>query len=275
MKQTLLELTQGILSSISGDEVDSINDTVESTQVANILKDAFFDLVTKVDLDEHNNLFNLTSTSDFSPTMLERPDNVETLLWFKYNKRLTPFDGEFPVGEMPVGDSRDLTSNIDVWDYVNYLPPHEFLDLVSGFDQESPYTGSFNYNGNSYSTTIYYRTDKGPDYWTSFDDKFLVCDSYDQYVDEFLRTNKTNCFGKLSPTWIHEDTFIPDLDTQQFVLLRNEAKAIAWAELKQASNTKAEKKVRDGFIQMERDRKGLPAKDKVWDRTLPNYGRRP
>lgn len=274
MKLTLLELTQDILSSISGDEVDSITDTIESTQVANIIKDCYFNIVVKADLDEHFNLFNLTSTDDTTPTMLERPDNVETLEWFKYNKRLTPMDGDVAVGEMPVGDSRDLTSNIDLWTYVQYLSPHQFLDHVQQFDQADEYTGSFTYNGNAYATTVYFRTDTGPTYWTSFDDKYIVCDSYDQYVDEYLRTNKTNCFGKLSPTWTHVDSFIPDLDSQQFNLLKNESKALAWAELKQASHARAERESRVGWIQMERDKKGLPAKDKVWRDSLPNYGRK-
>lgn len=273
MKQTLLELTQDVLSSISGDEVASIEDTVESSQVANIIKQVFFDIVTKADLDEHYNLFNLQSTSDSTPTMLTRPDEVEFLEWFKYNARLTPFDGESAVGEMPVGDSRDLTSNVDVWKNVVYKSPQEFMEIIQGFDQEDQYTGSYTYNGNSFSSTIYYRSDKSPDYWTSFDDKYVICDSFDQYVDEYLRTIKTNCFGKISPTWTHSDTFVPDLDIQQFNLLKNEAKAMAWAELRQAAHAKAEKNSRQYWVQMQNDKKSLP-NGNTWARSLPNYGRR-
>ena len=38
MKRTLLEMTQDILSAIDADEVNSIDDTVEATQVATIIK---------------------------------------------------------------------------------------------------------------------------------------------------------------------------------------------------------------------------------------------
>jgi len=38
MRYTLLELTQDVLSSLDGEEVTSINDTTESTQIVKIIK---------------------------------------------------------------------------------------------------------------------------------------------------------------------------------------------------------------------------------------------
>ncbi len=52
-------------------------------------------------------------------------------------------------------------------------------------------------------------------------------------MDTTLQTSKTLCYGQIIPTFTLEDSFIPDLDDTQFPLLLNEAKAIAFVELKQ------------------------------------------
>jgi hypothetical protein len=44
-KMTLLEMTQDILSDMDSDEVNSINDSVESLQVAQIIKTTYFNIV--------------------------------------------------------------------------------------------------------------------------------------------------------------------------------------------------------------------------------------
>ena len=42
---TLLEIVQDILSDMDSDEVNSINDSVESLQVAQIVKTAYYNIV--------------------------------------------------------------------------------------------------------------------------------------------------------------------------------------------------------------------------------------
>ena len=56
MKYTLLEMTQDILSNMSSDEVNSISDTTESLQVATIIKQKYFDLISRVNRPEHDQL---------------------------------------------------------------------------------------------------------------------------------------------------------------------------------------------------------------------------
>lgn len=52
MKQTLLEMVQLILSSIDGEEVNSIDDTVEANQVALIVKSVYYDMLSDISLPE-------------------------------------------------------------------------------------------------------------------------------------------------------------------------------------------------------------------------------
>ena len=49
MKQTLLELTQDVLNAIDGDDVNSISDGVESLQVAQDIKNVYYDLIGRKD----------------------------------------------------------------------------------------------------------------------------------------------------------------------------------------------------------------------------------
>jgi len=49
MKLSLLDITQKILSSLDSDPVNSIDDTVESIQVADIVKESYYSLMAERD----------------------------------------------------------------------------------------------------------------------------------------------------------------------------------------------------------------------------------
>ena len=49
-KYTLLELTQAVLTSIGGDQVNSISDTTESTDVAETIRGLYNNITTATDL---------------------------------------------------------------------------------------------------------------------------------------------------------------------------------------------------------------------------------
>lgn len=85
MKMTLLDMTQSILSSLGSDSVNSIGDTVESNQVAEILRTTYYNLLGRYDLPEHNRILQLTSSgSILQPTLMFRPDQVHRIEWVKY-----------------------------------------------------------------------------------------------------------------------------------------------------------------------------------------------
>jgi hypothetical protein len=246
-------MTQTVLSSMDSDEVNSIEDTIEAQQVAKIIRTVYYDIISPTDLPEHFGLFNLNATDVSTPTILTKPDTIDFLEWFQYNN-ITDGGAE------------------DIWVDVEYLEPDDFLRMTRRFDQTASTTSDFDLTVNGFTTKLYIKTDKSPTYWTSFDDYRVVCDSYDSSVDNFLQTSKNSCFGKMLKVFTLEDTFVPDLDEQQFPLLLNEAKALAWAELKQASHQKAEKSARAYRTKLERNKKDLPGKD-GWQASLPNYGR--
>lgn len=216
---TLLEMTQDILSDMDSDEVNSINDSVESLQVAQIIKTTYYNIIDGRDYDFLYEMFQLDSsgTSD-RPTHMKLPENILDLKYVKYN-------------------TRKSTDTKDKYTKIKYLMPEDFMELVDKRDSsKSDVTVVTDTTGIS----INVKNDKAPEYFTSFDDENIVFDSYNSVVESTLQKNKTQCHGKKSVTFTILDAFTPDLPVQMFSYLLAESKSVAFATLKQMPNAKAE-----------------------------------
>lgn len=91
-KQTLLSMVQTVLSSIDGDEVDTISQTVESQQVALIIQACFNDIIDRAELKTLKQLFQLTSATLQLPTLMTMPSETQNIInldWLQYDKRLS------------------------------------------------------------------------------------------------------------------------------------------------------------------------------------------
>lgn len=244
MKLSLLELTQNILSALDSDEVNSISDTAEARQVAQVIRTAYFNIVSRANLTEHQQLFSLDS-SGF--VIMTKPEHVSRIDWIKYNK----FDG--------VDDN---------YVYVTILPLQQFLDMSHQLNSSDITVDSFSLNGE----TFYYKNDKQPDFCTIVADNYIVFDSVDLSIDSQLQTSKTLCFGLIIPIFLIEDSFIPDIDEQQFPLLLNEAKSLAFLELKQIAHDQAVLESRRQWRSLQRNKE--LSRQKYFDQ-LPNFSRIP
>lgn len=254
-KQTLLDMTQEILSSLNSDEINSISDTVESMQVATIIKRKYFDIISRSDLEESFKLFQLTASGDNDlPVLMYRPDNVNKIEWIKY-----------------MMDDDDAATG-DNFQYVTILPIQQFMDMADDLDstEDGVITYTLTIDGNSW--TVNARDDKNPEFCTVINNYYILFDSYDADVDTTLQASKTKVYGEVFPTWTVDDSFIPDLDDQRFPLLLNEAKALAFVELKQMPNPKTEQEIKRQWSSSSRA-KSLTGKASYFDQ-LPNFGRR-
>src|SRR6266576_6262503 len=84
-EQTLLQIVQTILASLDSDEVNSISDTAESRQVAQIVQNKYFDICTRGGLPEHKILLQLSpSTDPTKPVLMFVPSGVSNIDWIKY-----------------------------------------------------------------------------------------------------------------------------------------------------------------------------------------------
>lgn len=247
-KYTLLDMTQDILSDMNSDEVNSISDTIESMQVAQILKSTYFNIIDGRDWPHLYQMFQLTPSGDNTkPTHMSLPENIIDVSWVKYDCK------EF-------GATKDLVRKMI------YKTPEDFLAILelrnsseANIDEVVDVSG----------ISLNIHNDRAPTYYTSFDNEYVIFDAYDIAIDTTLQNSKTSCYGKVYPTWTMSDTFIPDLPIQSFSYLLNEAKSTCFLVIKETANQKAEQ-----HSITQRRRQSQDAWRVADGITFPNYGRR-
>ena len=218
-KMTLLEMVQDIMSDMDSDEINSINDTVEALQVAQIIKSTYYNIIDGKDFPFLYETFQLDSSGTSSrPTHMALPETIIDLKSLNYN-------------------CRKLTDTKDKYKEILYKTPEDFLYILNQRDSSASNVTSVT---DTTGITLLIYNDKAPQYFTSFDDDNLVFDSYDSAVDSTLVSSKSQCHGKRSVAFTLLDTFTPDLPVQMFTYLLAEAKSTAFLTLKQMANQKAE-----------------------------------
>lgn len=216
-KRNLLGYVQNILSSMDADSVNSIGDTDEAMQIADIVEEAYFNLLDEFDFKYKNDLFTLHSSSNPNkPTHMRLPDNVQWIETIKYNVR------------------RETEGDItDRYRRISYVEPEEFLGWIQGRNPQDDFVEKVeDFSG----IELFIRNNKSPEYWTSFDDEWVVFDSWDKEKETTMQSSKTLCFGPKRPSFIKEDSFVPDLPENLVSLLLVEAKSLAMAIFAQETN---------------------------------------
>lgn len=246
MKYTNLDIVQHVLSRLDSDEVDSVDDTTEARQVLELVRSKYFDIISRAHLPEHCQLFQLTASGDNDlPVVMYRPDTIRRIDWIKYH---------------------EISTTIDDFKYVSIIPFQQFTDMMHSLNPDETNVDTMTLN----DFTFYLKNDRQPCYCTVLNDSIVIFDSYNIDVDTTLQSTKTMCYGVINPVFLMEDNFTPDLDDAQFPLLLNEVTALAFSELKQMVNPKAEQEARRQWSSLQKT-KGLPAP--TWFEQLPNFGR--
>ena len=236
MKRTLLELTQSILSDMDSEPVNSIGDSDEAMQIASVIQDTFYNIISARNIPEHDRLIKLTSLSDSAkPTHFLYPDNVKEIRLFEY-------EGREVYWKDPIA-------------FLNSMPSSASTDAVEVLDPIS-------------SSKLYIRADKAPRYYTTFDDQYIVCDSYNAVDGATLTSNKTRCWGTQYPVFSIEDNHTPDIDDVLFPYLLAEAKSVCFSIFKSGSDPKIEQSARrlKAYVQNDQHRTKLA-------NVRPFYGR--
>lgn len=247
MKRTLLELTQDIMSDMSDDEVNSIDDSFESQQVAQIIQSTYLAMMSNRNWPHLRKLVSLYPYSNQSyPTHMRLSSEVKELCFVNYNV------------------SKDDTKLL--YQPMSWLEPDDFLRMCNQRDSSRDTTDTvIDITG----VQLLIENNRAPKYYTSFDDEILVFDSYDKTVDSTLQESKTQTMAYIMPLWSHLDDAIPDLPAEAFAALLNEAKSAAMLRLAQRQDAKAETEARRQQSWLSR---------KAWQAhggiKYPNYGRR-
>lgn len=227
-------MTQSILSAMDSDDVNSIDDTVESIQVAELVKEAYFELLSQRDwpfLFEVSTLEGLADTSN--PTKMRMQESWNKVKWIKYNKK-----------------------------QVTYMEPEAFIEMI---DNRTAQANVINSDG--------YVINADPVFWTSFDDKHVYFDGYDSTVDTTLQSSKSKVYVSTQPTWTHIDTFVPTIPEKFFPTLLSESKSQAFVNIKQQANNREERKAQRGRMTMRNESWRNENGEAKYNRKV-NYGRR-
>lgn len=229
IRYTLLELTQSILRSMESDEVSDINETQEAKDVVDIIKESYFDIVGEMNMAEQEGLFKLDSSGDNTkPTLMYVPSTVSRIQWLKYN----------------IDDSTSTPNNRDV----RYVNNQEFLYYQQGLDPSDTTISQMTVSINGSDFVFHYHNNSFPTYYTIFDERNIIFDSYDSSIESTLTTVRTVGWGDLVPSFTLSNNWVPDLDPRQFQLLLQASKSTAFMELKQTQNARSEKQERKNRI---------------------------
>lgn len=254
MKLTLLQIVQSILSSMSSDEVNSITDSTEALQVASAVRDSYLEIVDRLDnADELFSIYELEASNSSTPTMMTLPEDVESLLWLKY-------------------DDRDNGETVPHFKELIPLPLKDFLEHVYQFDVDSGAFFQYNILLNGDTLPIFGYNDVSPKYFTAVDDSIVLFDSYNTNLESSLQSDKSMGFGKLIPSFSFTDSFIPRLDSNQFGLLLNEAKRQAAVEIGEQQNIIAEQRSKRAWVRSQKNATNV--KTRANRDRYPNYGRK-
>ena len=218
---TLLEIVQSILNDMDSDSVNSIDDTIESQQVASIVRDCYNEIINNRNWPHLRKLTQLDALNDLTkPTYLRLPNETKELIFFKYEVQ------------------KQGVTKIEQKE-IRYKEPDAFLRYISQRNSDLPQTiETVDFSG----VRLLINNNTAPQFWTSFDDYHIVCDSYDVTIDDTLKQSKTQILAYIEPTWIHTNSAIPNLPSEAFSSLLEEAKSTAFFTLKQMVNVKSEQK---------------------------------
>ncbi len=220
MALTLLDVVQNILSAMNSDAVNSISDTVESTQVANIVRDVFEEIVDEHNLPNIRTRINLTASTDLTkPTHMRIEDGISGMDSIYYDVR---------------------NANTDPLDYrkIDQVLPGTFLER--SFMLDSTDTANVLTVQDETGTKLLIRKDVAPTYFTTVDDKTLIFNAYKASLEDTLQASKTTAHVMARPTVTLSDTFVIPIPDNLRSLFINEAKSACFAIVKQAPNAKIE-----------------------------------
>lgn len=356
-EQTLLNMVQNILSAMSSDEVNSIGDTVEAMQIAQIIQNKYYDIVARGDLSLDLQLFQLNPSDNSNlPVLMTLPQGCSRIDWLKYYDT-NPLDNtqNSQFGSYSHGLNTDLVStinwtgiststvtigtglktftvvstlpakvgqlvqanattgnslignvvqytgttlvinvtsntgsgtfsswtimNVSVpnvppgYSYVQIMPLDYFLDVTDRLDVTQSNVQSYQFAQGGNTFTFRYFNDRQPRMCTVISNNWVVFDAYDITQDSTLQASKTEAFGQVVPPFKLTDSFIPTLDDQQFPLLLNESKSLAFYELKQMAHQKADQEIQRQWTVTQKN-KSKSNKPSYFDQ-LDDYGRVP
>jgi len=218
-KKNLLAIVKDILSDMNSDDVNSIEDTDEALQVAQLVRSTYEAMISNRNWSHTQRLVSLTAYADNNnPTHITVDENIKELISIFYDKQT-------------VDDTRIRFEEV-IW-----KDPDDFLRYINKRDSSST---SVQTVIDPSGVKLLILNNKAPSYYTSFDDTTVVFDSFDSSVDSTIQSSKIQARGFIIPVFTLTDEFIPDLPLEAFPALIEEARSKAQSRLNETQDIKAE-----------------------------------
>ena len=220
---TLIKIVQDVLEDISGDEVNSIDDTLESTRVASIVEGKYNAMMSNRNWPHQRQALTLTprSDSDF-PTHMSIEEEVKEVIVINY-------------------DVANSSSTSKQYKEMKYKTPDDFLRFIN--PRSTANTNVETITDDS-GVELFIINDKHPEYYTSFNDTDLIFDSYDSGVDTTLQGSKTQALGYVMPVFSMTDDYELDIPKEAEAALLEQCKSTAQWKLRQIQDPDAEVEAR-------------------------------
>ena len=235
-KFSLLQIVQKTLEALGSDQVNTIGDTPESEQIAKFAEDSYYDILNQHEWPWLKQLTTLESVANGSlPNYLKIPDAVVRIDQFKYYYT----DETDPnVGDLAL--FRDVC----------WLKPTAFVNMVQSRNtQDTDVQVVTTLEG----VRLPIFNTRPPDYWTSFDDKYVVCDAFNNAIESTLEGNRSQVIVKKIPDFQTTDNFLPDAPPHFFQAWINDVISTAFQYMRQEQAPVAARKSQRGLAVLRRE----------------------
>ena len=247
-KMTILDMVQDIMNDIDGEFVNSIDDTEEAMQVAQIIRSTYNAMMSNRNWAHTRHPLQLTPTTNLAqPTHVVVPDKVKELYFVNYD----------------ISTAEAANSS---YQEMKYKEPDTFLRLTNEYNTSE---GTVTQVTDDSGITIQVLNNTAPSFYTSFDDRTLVFNAYDSEVESNITSNRMQAMAYMMPDLIIEDNSIPDLPDDAFALLVESVKSKASWKLRQVADPAAQAEAKRQVKWLARNHRRIHKGIKY-----PNYGRK-
>ena len=221
-KRTILQLVQELGAGIGSDEIDSLDETIEVTEIVTLLKQTVDEVISRKRWEFLKDRVRQLDDRVGGSTQLNTlviPSDVTRINCLRY---------------------RD-TNNLNVTTFLDvlYLQPCEFLEFVQARDSaDTNITAIANADG----VLINVLTDNTPTRWTSFDEENITFDAFDETVGTGNLIADSVIIADVVPvTDFTDPTAVLNVPERMESLIFNEALSTCNYRLRQTRDPKADR----------------------------------
>lgn len=238
MKRTLLRVVQDVSRYLSGFNVDSIFDTDEAIDIAYIAERQYYLMVQRYNNIQFTGAIGtLEAYGDPSlPTHMRIPQNVQRIQ-----------DSRIQYNAFTDTDTVTVR-----WKDVQYVDPQTFLTMNGRITDGIPNSQVIT---DPSGVKLVVRSDKAPDYCTSFDGEVIIFDSYDSSVDTTLQQSKTRVEFTSEEVFLIQDSFVVPIPSELSELYLDMVISEASVQLRQEPAQEVQRRARASLIRMQQKNK--------------------